>query len=370
MNKKKGVTKVSPEARRLKSEGRHPASARDQEQRYRAAEKIGHMGSWERNLQTNELLWSDELFRIYGLKPGAHPVSTEFFLENIVHPEDRKLVSRHIRSIYSKNDDAALTYRIITPQGVRIVFSKPQITIRKGKVTAIRGIVQDITAQKIAEEEIIRLKLSQQSQIMNAILQAQEAERNRIGEALHNGVGQLLYAIKLQLESVRDPNPQNLRSLTAITSLLQEAISETRNISFDLVPTVLKDFGLTTSIRDLVRRFGHYKIRIVCKVSGVDCRLNETLEIGVYRVVQELLNNVMKHSNASKATLTISFRARSLRISLTDNGQGFNVEKAFSNAKGLGLPNIRSRIQLMGGTLNISSHSAKGTRVTISIPLK
>jgi PAS domain S-box-containing protein len=367
MKAKSDITKKPRKVAKTAIGNKSIEKLKQQEQRYKEAEKIGRMGSWERDLETNELLWSDELFRIYGLKPQERPVTTEFFIDHLVHPDDKKMVRQHIKMIYKEHRDTPLEYRIVTPKGERMVFSKPQITFSGKKVTAIHGIVQDITIQKKAEQEINKLKLLQQNQLLNAIFQTQEAERIRIGEALHNGVGQLLYAIKLKLEALN--RKEDEEAVSAINNILQEAISETRNISFDLVPTVLKDFGLETALRDLIARNDPGRIDLKFTLSGNKKRFSEDLEVGIYRVVQELLNNLIRHSNAEKATLALKFRPGYLSLQLKDNGIGFDVDKVLSKGKGFGLRNIRSRIQLFNGELKITSDKNKGTTISIMLPL-
>jgi PAS domain S-box-containing protein len=340
----------------------------EQEQRYREAEKIGHMGSWERNLATGELIWSDELYRIYGLDPSTATVSTDFFISTIVHPEDRKKVRMHIAMIYNDHLEEAMEYRIVTSAGVKVIFSKPQITIKGNKVTAIRGIVQDITAQKEVEQEIDKLKQNQQKQILGAMLHAQEAERLRIGEALHNGVGQLLFGIKLKIDALPPPLPEHENQRKILNKIIEEAIAETKNISFDLVPTVLKDFGLETAIKDLISRSELGKIKLKFSYTGKERRCAQDAEVMIYRVVQEIINNLIRHSKASSASIIFKYKESGLMITYRDNGVGFNVNQIMQKGKGFGLRNIRSRIQLFDGELDIMSVKDKGTVMKIDMP--
>lgn len=134
----------------------------------RAAERIAHVGSWERNLRTNELMWSDELYRIYGLSPAEVMPSTEVFIDQIVHPDDKIRVKEHVQRIYA-GDVQSMQYRVIGPEGeVRVVYAEPEIIFDKdNKPEVLRGITVDITERKKAEEEVIDAlaELAMQNQV-------------------------------------------------------------------------------------------------------------------------------------------------------------------------------------------------------------
>ncbi|MCE3280348.1 MAG: hypothetical protein K0S44_2539 [Bacteroidetes bacterium] len=344
--------------------------AKEQEAMLKEAERIGMMGYWQRNPETGVLVWSDELYRIYGLSPGDNVISTKYFLEKIVHPDDKEFVKEHIYTIYTQLNEQPVEYRIKTKDGVKIVYSKPQIAYGpNNEVIAIRGIVRDITAQKKVEEEILNLKLLQQKEILKTILLVQESERNRIGESLHNGIGQLLYAIKLKHESLSAQLGDKNELLKQINKMLAEAITETRNISFELVPLLLKDFGLAQAIQELAKKSNHYGLKIKFNFSGLDKRLSQELEMAIYRNIQELLNNVIKHSKAKSVSITFKKNKKALIVIMKDNGVGFEMKKVLSGEKGFGLRNIRSRIQLFNGELSIVSEVNKGTTISMSFTL-
>lgn len=335
-----------------------------------AAEKISQMGSWEKNFETGELMWSDGLYRIYDLEPGTIPLSSGFYIENFVHPDDRKKVRAHIRDIYQNFSEVPKEYRIQTPKGEKIVLSQPKIVYdenKKGKL--FRGIVWDITAQKKAGEELIRLKLAQQKEILNAVLMAQERERERIGEGLHNGVGQLLYAVKIRNEMLEATNDSMKRQLKEINRMLDEAIAETRSISFQLVPGVLKEFGLEAALKSLFERMVKPGLQLSVTTSGLKKRLPENHEVSIYRIVQELVNNIIKHSKATSASLDITQHGEKIRLKIEDNGTGFDEKQASLMHKGIGLQSVKNRVKLLNTEMSIISAPSKGTKIIIDIPL-
>ncbi|MDF2435887.1 MAG: domain S-box protein [Bacteroidota bacterium] len=219
----------------------------------------------------------------------------------------------------------------------------------------------DVTLRKEEEERYAHQKLLQQKQILNTILQTQEDERSRIAEALHNGLGQLLYATKLKLEDVKE----NKSVKTEIAGLLDQAISETRNLSFLLMPALLKDFGLKVILDEVARRFSTKTFKLECDVIGVKKRLSNDRETDIFRIIQELLNNVLKHSGASKAHILVKKGRDKIEIVVKDNGFGFETDKA--SVKGSGLKSIYNRLELMGGSMKIQSKCGKGTTVTVSV---
>jgi signal transduction histidine kinase len=233
-------------------------------------------------------------------------------------------------------------------------------------------ISQDVTEAKRMEAENLALKLSQQQSLLNAILDAQEEERRRISESLHNGVGQLLYATKLNLDRVdlgllSGRKDQVSEALHTTAQLLGEAIRETRRVSHELVPVLLYDFGLQVAINDFCKRFADTGLHLTCRVAGLGGRLDLHLEVALYRISQELILNVVKHAAASRASLLLERKDGGLTLEVTDNGKGFRVDQVA--AKGIGLRTIRDRVKLLNGTLDFTGAPGAGVRVIIRIPI-
>nr|WP_244535903.1 PAS domain S-box protein [Hymenobacter psychrotolerans] len=233
------------------------------------------------------------------------------------------------------------------------------------QVTGVLAIIRDMTERTRLLEEATRLKLSQQQEVLSAILNTQEAERKRIAEALHNGLGQVLYATKLHLERAAATAKRD-KGL----SLLDEAIKMTRSISFELTPGILEDFGLEYALKELVRRIPRSSIKMHLHVAGLRESLPALLELAVYRMVQELLNNIIKHSEAQEAFVHVVREGEVLAISAEDNGQGFDLLSKEKAGIGIGLPGIRNRVGLLGGKLTIDSRPGQGTIVSVELPVK
>ncbi|WP_185816785.1 sensor histidine kinase [Hymenobacter metallilatus] len=228
----------------------------------------------------------------------------------------------------------------------------------EGSAYGVLVVIRDVTQRNQLAAEATRLQLRRQQEILSAVLEAQEAERRRIAEGLHNGVGQLLYAAKLSLPA--GPEVQATRAV------LEEAIRATRTISFELTPGVLADFGLKTALEELFKRIPHQHLPVQLHILNLPPRLPAPVEMAAYRIVQELLNNMLKHARATTALVRVAYRNQALHLAVHDNGVGF--EPATGPQPGLGLPSIRNRVELLQGTLQLTSRPGQGTTVQITIP--
>ena len=226
------------------------------------------------------------------------------------------------------------------------------------------AVVRDVTDRDRLVEEATQQRLRQQQEVLAAILATQETERKRIAEALHNGLGQLLYATKLSLEGrAGGPGPA-----TQSLKLLEEAIRATRTISFELTPGVLEDFGLQTALQELVKRIVPAGLSVRLHLLGLNHRLSPQVEIGVYRTVQELLNNVMKHAHATEAVVHVVHETGRLDVSVEDDGCGFEpAAQAGQPLAGIGLVGVRNRVALLGGRLAIHSRLGRGSIISFEL---
>ncbi|GAA3992929.1 PAS domain S-box protein [Hymenobacter antarcticus] len=225
-------------------------------------------------------------------------------------------------------------------------------------------IVHDVTERDRLAEEAIRQQLRRQQEVLAAILATQETERKRIAEALHNGLGQLLYATKLSLAG-RAGAPASVHDSLR---LLEEAIRATRTISFELTPGILEDFGLRTALEELVKRLAPARLPVRLHLFGLEQRLAPPIEIAVYRIVQELLNNVMKHAQASEVVVHLVRESHRLEVSVEDDGRGFEpAAQAAQPLAGIGLAGVRNRVALLGGELSVVSRLGRGTIISFGL---
>ncbi|MBC5773099.1 PAS domain-containing protein [Pontibacter sp. KCTC 32443] len=224
----------------------------------------------------------------------------------------------------------------------------------------------DITERKNAELKHLNSKLQQQKELLIAILEAQEEERSRISESLHNGVAQILYATKLHVEDLVKEVPGEY--VQKLNKLLLNAISEIRRVSHELVPLILKDFGLKRAIMDMCGSLKNKSLQLECEIENFETALDTYYELVLYRISQELINNILKHSKATEAKILLYQEEDLVYLKVRDNGIG--MKAAVTEHKGIGLRSIRDRVKLLNGTFEISvPSSGKGTQVIISIPI-
>ncbi|PJJ60820.1 PAS domain S-box protein [Hymenobacter chitinivorans] len=237
----------------------------------------------------------------------------------------------------------------------------------EGVISGALVHIRDVTERVRLAEEATALKLRQQQEVLAAILTTQEEERKRIAEALHNGVGQLLYAAKLNLEN----RAGTIQNREAALSLIDEGIKATRTISHELTPGILEDFGLKIALEELTKRIPKQQLHVHLHLHGLEQVRPRLYDVATYRIVQELLTNIIKHAKAHEAYVYVVHEDGHLHISAEDDGIGFtSTAGTGKQAKGIGLAGIRNRLDLLGGTLTVDSRPGKGSIITIEIEVK
>jgi PAS domain S-box-containing protein len=230
--------------------------------------------------------------------------------------------------------------------------------------------VADISAQKRAENSMRDLS----SRLVNA----QESERKFVSQELHDGVGGKLTAIKYSLEkliSELDPDSSSFRSsLIDVLAIVHDTIGETQRIYRNLHPSILDDLGLHAALRSLCRKFREiYKdIKVECHFNLSEQRIPECLKILIFRILQEALNNVAKHSQADNVYVALDQKADTVGLRVQDDGMGFDKNTILTEniqTRGLGLRSIEGRTAIFGGSLEIQSEPGKGTVIRASWPL-
>jgi len=206
-----------------------------------------------------------------------------------------------------------------------------------------------------------------------AVLEAENRERKRIGEELHESLSQILLLAKLTISSLKINDRyltiKQKETINNSINLLNNAFEELRNISHNLTPFLLKEKGLTESVRDmLVKVENTNNCRVNFEEVGFNERLGSSLETTLYRVIQEVINNIVRHAKASEINFQIIKTEKDLTIMLEDNGIGFEVLK-LKESNGIGIRNIYSRIENLNGTVLIDSAIGRGTIFTLIIPL-
>jgi len=204
-----------------------------------------------------------------------------------------------------------------------------------------------------------------------SMIDAQEAERQHLSRELHDGLGQLILAIRMKLDQLtRENTEKNERLISETRELIKVTVNEIRNISNNLMPTVLHEFGLMAAIGRLAKETaGNSGLQVDFRCDFKENELiNSRIQIYVYRMVQEAFNNIIKHAQAKKVQVELNKLSDTLLLKITDDGKGFKVRKR-SYFSGNGIANMKERTNLLGGQFQLQSVLNEGTRIVIEIPL-
>ena len=213
-----------------------------------------------------------------------------------------------------------------------------------------------------------RMRNRQQLNLIDAMAHTQETERRRIANALHDSIGSSLAGLKMQLESVLAENVSQTSSAGKMQSLIDETASEVRRISHDLIPGVLLKLGLDESLRDLIENIKtHSQVNATFFSYGLEERLPTELEVKIYRMSQELVQNAIKHGQPANLIFQLTKHPEIVNIIIEDDGPGFDSNNI--NNGGLGLKNLRLQIQKLNGDIQIDSKPGKGTSVILNLPV-
>ena len=232
---------------------------------------------------------------------------------------------------------------------------------------AVKGYVtnaRDVTEKKHLEETIALEKLINQKEITEAVILAQESERSEIGRELHDNVNQLLTAVKLYINMGKNDKQNKESFLESASTFTVTAIEEIRKLSKTLITPLIQDIGLTDAIRNLAEEIQLiHPVKILYNdTTFTEENLNQKYKLNLYRIVQEQMNNILKHAKAKTINILFEKKNNHLIISIVDDGIGFDTSK---RKKGIGVYNIISRAELYKGEVSIVSEPGKGCSLTI-----
>jgi signal transduction histidine kinase len=204
---------------------------------------------------------------------------------------------------------------------------------------------------------------------IQAEIKTTEAERSRIAEDLHDDIGPLLSAVKLQISCVNTSNKEDHLLITGALSHIDDSIIKIREIAANLMPTALSRKGLEAAINEFSEAINRTdRLHITTSFFTDTFYLTKEKEIHLYRIIQEIINNTIKHSYATEAIINISSKKNRLILEIRDNGGGFDYPDIIKNNSGAGLRNILSRVEIMNGTIYIDTAQKKGVQFTVEIP--
>ncbi|MGQ0669662.1 MAG: PAS domain S-box protein [Actinomycetota bacterium] len=340
------------------------------------AQQLAHIGSWEWDVLTDEVTWSDELYRIYGLEAGS-PLSYDRCLD-CLHPDDREMVHRTVEATFASHESFGFEHRIVRPDGaVRTLYGTGRVILNEaGDVVRMFGTGLDISERKGAEEELqesfqlLRAADQGRRQLLSRLVSAQEDERKRIAADIHDDSIQKMTAVGLRLEALRRATDEVARTKTLdqLNETVELSIHRLRRLMFELRPPGLDREGLAAALRehldDVAKEAGletHLENRLVTEPPSVTRAI-------AYRIAQEALANVRKHAEARRVEVLLDSREQGLFVRIRDDGVGL-ARTEMPTPGHLGLSAMRERAELAGGWWQLGSAPGGGTAVEFWLPL-
>lgn len=327
---------------------------------------------WDWDLQTNVIHRNTlGLEKVYGITENKSIEKVEQWLSH-VHPLDGKKVQEIISRILSgkEEDTFEVEYRFRREDDTySYVYDRGMILKDKqGKPVRIIGAAQNITERKHLEEELLRTELEKQKAINQATIDSQELERTEIGKELHDNVNQILTTTKLYLDLALTNKDLKDELIAKSNKNIISVINEIRQLSRSLMDPTIGDLGLLDSINDLIENINLTRRLHVSLVAEQELEnlLSKNNKLTVFRIIQEALNNAIKHARATTVEIFFKLYGNNMMLVIKDDGVGFD---ALSVKLGAGLKNIQNRVYLVNGTYKIQTSPGEGCKIIINFPI-
>ena len=335
------------------------------------SERLSHIGTWAVNIPSREIaFWSTEHYRIFGFDPEKSPPTVEAALVSI-HPEDSAIRETIARSL-GEPKDFEMDFRLLLPDGsIRHVNSLGHPVLNDaGELMEFVGMAMDVTERKLVEDDLQHL-LAQHRALAARLEGIREEERTRLARELHDELGQSLTAIKMGLSFLCDHRPQGperARRWQAVLKLIDDTMLSVQKISTELRPGMLDDLGLVAALESEAREFARRAgTKCALDLPGEDIEMEPGVSTALFRIFQEALTNIARHSQATEFSVRLAEDGGGLRLEVSDNGRGFDPT-GLPQTGSLGILGMRERALLLDGRLDIGSSPGGGASVIAWIP--
>ena len=346
------------------------------------AQRIAHLGNWDWDIIHNTFYCSDEIYRIFGLRPRSVEPDYDLFL-GAVHPEDRNLVSSHINKAMSEDKVYSIEHRIMQRNGtIRYIHTRGEkVKDDTGQVIHIIGTVQDITERHLIQQQTLQL-LDENRFLVHRTLAIREEERRKLARELHDEFGQCITAIQADAATIANlaqGNPPCAAKIIFSTDAIMAVSTRVYNVVHsrmqELHPSSLDQLGLVDALRELITTWQARHPQTVCifEVQGNSehkaLHKHEVIMISVYRIMQECLTNIRKYAQARQVTIILNVDSvtKQLIVSIQDDGQGMDLSQR--RKRGLGLIGMRERVQALDGQWQLESAPEQGVKIVFTIPI-
>jgi PAS domain S-box-containing protein len=331
--------------------------------------KLGD-NTWEHNFQKNETIFSETIYNLLGRTASDLTSNIDLWWQSIP-PEDRWMVEENDKKYKAGQlESHSLEYRVFHADGSMKWVLDRGVVIEKtetGFPIRIIGSHKDITKEKELQKHLLYQEQQKKKEILQAVLEAQERERQEIAYELNENINQILSMCKLMLNA--EVSDKNGKSLEKVVGHIDQVIDEVRNISYNLSTSSLQLIGLPEAVAGLISKI-NIAGKLIIKLDtrkykfkeGVDPKISLT----VFRIIQEQMTNIVKHANATVVEIHLGSTQNKISVTVKDNGKGFDKATV---KMGLGLANITSRVENYNGTIYLETQPGMGCNLKATIPL-
>ena len=343
-----------------------PAQLQRSEERFRMASRAGKMFAYEWDAVTDAVVRSGECEPILGVTEGETVTGQQVLSK--VHPDDRQSLLAALEALSPEQPNLQISYRTIRPDGSVIWVERDSRGFfdEQGKLLRVVGMVMEITERKRIEQELHRLS--------HQLMRTQDTERRNVARELHESVGQTLAALTMSFGNVEYAlsNKEDYRKdLLVARGLIEDAVREVRVISYVMHPPLLEDAGLGLALQWYVRGFSERSgVEVKLQVAPDLGRHSLEIETAIFRIVQEALTNVYRHSGSPIAIICLKREAQQIFLEIEDRGCGMPAhgKPEAKGILGVGIAGMRERVEQLAGSFHIESAPGCGTMLRITFP--
>ncbi|MEP7236777.1 MAG: PAS domain-containing protein, partial [Ferruginibacter sp.] len=344
---------------------------KEDSEKFLLAAKLSFDVIWDWNLLTNEVFLGDGFEELFGYRIKNNKANMITDWVNILYADDKETVVKELQAcIKSPLTHWEHAYRVSRADGsiAKVYVRASIIRHADGKAYRMIGAMQDLSRQKELEESLEQEIRLREKQITEATADAKEAERSQIGKELHDNINQLLGASIMYVQMAKRGGKNSAMYLSRSSEYTLNAIDEIRKLTKGLTTDIINNLGLGEAIENVARDMMEVNaVKISCVLNSFkEANLNDKFKHNVFRIVQEQLNNILKHAGAKKIIISLSQNKKAVKLTMSDNGVGFDTIK---KQKGIGIENIKGRASAYGGKADFVSEPGQGCVLTVVFPV-
>lgn len=347
---------------------RNQIKLQESNKRYEIVSKATNDPVWDWDMSSNKMVWNDKV-SIFGY-PDEMRKDYTWWLANL-HPNDGARIGKRIEAYLKDTQEQwSDSYRFLCADGEYKYLLDRRYLLRdsNGKAYRMIGVMQDISDQVKLQQKLDDERVLQQKAILQATIEGQERERSEIGKELHDNINQILASVKLMITASMQKNTEPDTFLSDGLKLTDECIQEIRKLSSALIPLREQAMNLIEVIEAVVGRIkATSNLKFAMSLSeDLVKKLDDKQQLTLYRITQEQVNNIIKHSGAKKVTISLEEINDHAILTISDDGHGFNKSE---KTAGIGMKNMRSRAELLNGSFCVTSVPDEGCTIAVKIPL-